>query len=205
MEPSTLTNTGSVNVKTGELNYWTKYLAAAEPCHFPIRNDGLEGPNKLDRLPVNVGVLSELQEFCQSYDISLMTLFQLSWAMVLRCYTRTDAISFGYQVDGIDYNEHLKGGFMLPFALNLGTEMTIAQILKNVHADLARGIEHRHQWSENPGAVLFNTSLAFRASSAKNNPFSQEIGVSETLQLKNRSYQHSSETDKYADCNLTSG
>lgn len=163
MAPALLETTDiAVNGKNGvdedkKVGYWANYLASLEPCQFPTRNDGLDGESRLKQLPFTVreGAL-KLQGHCKVHGVSLANVFQLAWAMVLRCYTRTDSVSFGYEIGG-DPGE-LHGGTVLPLSAKLGGErLTTAEALKYIAADYSLGVKHSNTWTADLEAAAAST------------------------------------------------
>lgn len=188
MAPALLETTDiAVNGKNGvdedkKVGYWANYLASLEPCQFPTRNDGLDGESRLKQLPFTVreGAL-KLQGHCKVHDVSLANVFQLAWAMVLRCYTRTDSVSFGYEIGGNPGELH--GGTVLPLSAKLGGErLTIAEALKYIAADYSLGVKHSNTWTadlEAAAASTFHTKVVVHTGPLpEDRPDEQQFDVS---------------------------
>jgi hypothetical protein len=69
-----------------------------EPCKFPQLNKAFVAPDF--RLSSSVELSPEsniqLQSFCKIRDVSLESVLQTTWALVLRCYVGSDSTLFGY-------------------------------------------------------------------------------------------------------------
>ncbi|KAJ5794579.1 nonribosomal peptide synthase [Penicillium paradoxum] len=150
------------NAVKEKASYWAKYLASTEPCQFPTRNDGLDGENQRKELPMGIETL-EMREFCKSQEISPINVFHLAWAMVLRSYARTESVSFGYQTNGLGLHEDENSGIVLPFAVKIREDLTIAEALRNIAADYSLGLEHRNEWLSDE-ATSFHTKLVLYTS-----------------------------------------
>ena len=159
----------------GDLNYWKAYLADIEPCHFPPLNDGGKEFKKLQSLDLNLTQGSELQAFCTKNGLTLSNVLQLVWALVLRCYTGSDEVCFGYLASGRDVPvpgiQDAVGVFinMLICRMNLMPGVQLSQALKQVQADYVNSMTHQHCSLADvqhelrlSGTSLFNTAFSFQ-------------------------------------------
>ncbi|KAF8860374.1 hypothetical protein BDZ45DRAFT_800950 [Acephala macrosclerotiorum] len=118
-----------------DLEYWTKRLRDKEQCLFPILDDGLtRAGEEIESIDVKAPQLEELLEFCQAYELRISTVFQAAWGLVLRSYTGTDEVIFGYQDD------HSKS---LPCHVNLVRESGLQHALNAIETSYARDASHR--------------------------------------------------------------
>ncbi len=98
---------------------------------------------------INVGNTSEISEYCASLDITPSTLLQFAWALVLRSYTGSDEVIFGYLSSGRDIPvaniEHGVGAFinMLVCRLQLNPDAELGEALETMQADLAAAMAHQ--------------------------------------------------------------
>ena len=84
------------------LEYWKRYLANLNPCHFPILNDDYRRVSELHEISTVFDSASQLQEFCRKYSFTPSSVMQAAWAIVLRCYTGESDVCFGYLSAGRD-------------------------------------------------------------------------------------------------------
>jgi len=163
------------NSQEADLNYWKAYLADIEPCHFPsLNNDGTEF-KELQELDLNLTQGSELQAFCTKNGLTLSNVLQLVWALVLRSYTGSDEVCFGYLASGRDVPvpgiQDAVGVFinMLICRMNLTQNIQLSQALKQVQTDYVNSMSHQHCSLADvqhelhlSGTSLFNTAFSFQ-------------------------------------------
>ena len=165
-----------------DLNYWKAYLADVEPCNFPALTDGLKLGKELRSLVLNLGESSELKIFCAKKGVTLSNILQLVWALVLRIYTGSSDISFGYLSSGRDapirgLQDLAVGAFinMLTCRMNLKEDLPITQALEQIQTDFVQSIAHQacpladvqHELQLS-GTSLFNTAFTFQRRSSSN-------------------------------------
>ncbi|KAE8351820.1 hypothetical protein BDV28DRAFT_149612 [Aspergillus coremiiformis] len=77
-----------------ELTYWKSYLDRCSPCHFPALSTAF--PSESGSVPVPLSnITPRIQSFCEETEISVSTVVQVAWALVLRAYTGQDSVCFG--------------------------------------------------------------------------------------------------------------
>lgn len=91
---------------TSTLGFWTEYLSDVKPCLFPALAP-FENPARLERQLENVDVQvkmlpATLNGFCRENNVTLVNLFHLAWGLVLRAYTNSEEVCFGYLSTGRD-------------------------------------------------------------------------------------------------------
>ena len=157
------------------LDYWTDYLKDVPPCHLP--STLAKGPDFGTQESVQVD-LSNLQDrlpsFCVEQEVTMSTLLQTVWALVLRTMVRgSEKVCFGYLVSGRD-NLTMEGAIdqavgpyfkLLLCALNLPATTSLAGVLKSTHGNWVRSLPYQDvclpEISETaPG--LFDTLVNFR-------------------------------------------
>ncbi|KAI0855373.1 peptide synthetase [Xylaria cubensis] len=89
------------------LSYWKSYLNGAQPCNFPSLWTGSQstGQNVPDRCQVVEFPFQrhkELSELCASMQITISTVLQAVWAILLRAYTGNEEVCFAYTCSGRD-------------------------------------------------------------------------------------------------------
>lgn len=88
--------------------YWQEYVKDLEPCLFPNLRDPNNG-NKNDSLlggteavVASLNLAEDVQAFCKTHGLTATNIVHISWALVLRCFTGTDDVCFGYLTSGRD-------------------------------------------------------------------------------------------------------
>ncbi|KAI9371208.1 hypothetical protein BJX61DRAFT_548394 [Aspergillus egyptiacus] len=87
--------------QSGSLDYWTRYLSDVRPCHLLVP-EGKGSPRVLGSHMMEFNGFTELQRFCEDNSITLANLTLAAWAIVLRGYTGSDDVCFGYPSTGRD-------------------------------------------------------------------------------------------------------
>src|SRR5207244_3727055 len=104
------------------------------------------------------------------HGITLSNIFQLAWSLVLRAFTGSDDICFGYLTSGRDIPlsgiEDAIGPFinMLVCRTKFSSDLTLGQLLESTQEDYINNTKHQHvslaeiKRSLNlPDIPLFNT------------------------------------------------
>lgn len=175
------------------ISYWKDYLVDTEPCIFPSLNDGIIAIEpRLQTVHVEVpDSMSAVERFCEQHNITMSNLFMTAWAFVLRAYSGTDIVNFGYLASGRDIPisgiERAVGPFinMLVCSVNLGKEATLVSILEKMQTDYAQSLPHQHcslaDIQHNLGIAgqsLFNTVVSFQKESLNSNSVKGSDGIS---------------------------
>ena len=126
-------------------------------------------------LPLTAGLTAALQAFCRREQITMNTLVQAAWALVLARYGGTGDVVFGAIVSGrppqLPGVESMIGMFLntIPVRIRLRPEETVGEWLRSVQAGQfeARRFEHTpliqlQAWTDVPrGTPLFETIVVF--------------------------------------------
>ncbi|KAK7911863.1 hypothetical protein PG985_014344 [Apiospora marii] len=187
------------------LEFWTTYLQGASTCLVP-QLAPLEQPvtqDKLETFEMDISLsASSLQEFCERSSITPVSLFQVAWAMVLKVYTESSDVCFGYLCSGRDAPvPGIEGGVgafltMLVCRLNLADDKTLRAALETVADDFMRSLPHQHAGLADiqhalglNGAPLFNTLLSFH----RNEHESQQTASDDGIAIRSLSVQDPTE------------
>ena len=160
--------------------YWKEYLNGAEPCLFPSLTGGEEiSQPSLESHAITLSSTARLNEYCLNSGITLSTLLQFVWALVVRSYTGSDEVMFGYLASGRDVPiEHIGNAVgvfinMLVCRLQLTADTEIGEALETMQTDLANAMTHQNcslaeiqHELQLPGAALFNTAFTYQKRSA---------------------------------------
>ena len=165
-----------------DLEYWKTYLADIQPCYFPILNDGIKEKEKSQSLILELTQVRELHNLCAENNVTLSNVLQLVWALVLRVYTESDEVCFGYLVSGrnapVRGIEDAVGTFinMLICRMNLSDSLPLNQALDQIQTDFVRSMPHdicslaevQHALHLS-GTALFNTAFSYQNRSGSKN------------------------------------
>jgi amino acid adenylation domain-containing protein/non-ribosomal peptide synthase protein (TIGR01720 family) len=160
---------------SGSLKYWRQYLQGAHPCTFPSLESVDIGQETLHSVPLRFPFSQSLQKFCQQRGITVSNLFQIAWGLVLRAYTGSDAVCFGFLASGRDIalqDAHCIAGPMMNLLicrLTLNEDAKIKSILVENQSAYARSLGNQHfgladvvhslGLSDQP---LFNTAMSLQ-------------------------------------------
>jgi amino acid adenylation domain-containing protein/non-ribosomal peptide synthase protein (TIGR01720 family) len=162
--------------RSESIRYWKDYLGGAEPCLFPTLADGeSETEPSLGAHAITLDGMSKINDYCMKSAITLSTLLQFVWALVVRSYTGSDEVLFGYLASGRDVPvaniEHAVGAFinMLVCRLQIPANLEVGEALDTMQADLADAMAHQscslaemqHEMKTS-GAMLFNTGFTYQ-------------------------------------------
>jgi hypothetical protein len=97
-------------------------------------------------------------------SLSLRAVSRVAWASVLRVYTASDHVSFGYLGDGIS-----KPTNITPCSIRFEGTKTLLQMVEDAQLELIGELPHRHvplvevaRTLGVEGDAFFNTSMVFR-------------------------------------------
>jgi amino acid adenylation domain-containing protein/non-ribosomal peptide synthase protein (TIGR01720 family) len=173
------------------VDYWKGHLSGLEPCNFPLLQDGLDKPRKLNYKTVNLGLPPDaLHTFCRKSGLTMANVMQAVWGLVLRCYTGSDQVCFGYVASGRDIPlegvDDIVGPFinMLVCRMDIAGSSTVKQLVQQVQEGYLAGLEHQHCSLAQiqhalglSGKPLFNTLMSIRrvlSPSSSNGQFCSE-------------------------------
>ncbi|KAJ4316284.1 Nonribosomal peptide synthetase 4 [Fusarium piperis] len=163
------------NRSSRNVDYWKNYLTGAEPCCLPLLVDGAAEPKALRALDWGISRAADLQAFCTERGITLSTVLQLAWALVLQAYTGLDDVCYGYlvaerDIPVCDIGEAI-GVFinMLVCRVRLDPSTILGDIIKTVQEDLAAAMNHKQVSLADlqhtmgiSNEPLFNTAYSFQ-------------------------------------------
>jgi amino acid adenylation domain-containing protein/non-ribosomal peptide synthase protein (TIGR01720 family) len=177
------------------IEYWKTYLADAEPCYFPVSRPKKEdiSPNRLETVAIEIAQVKELHEYCVKNNVTMANVFQTAWAVVLRAYTRSDKVNFGFLSSGRDIDirgiTDAIGPFinMLVCHLDLGSEVTALQAIEKMQSDFLSSLPHQHcslaevQHALNAGGQpMFNSALSLQRPLSGDSSLESEISFRDT-------------------------
>ncbi|KAL3421676.1 hypothetical protein PVAG01_05832 [Phlyctema vagabunda] len=155
--------------------YWKAYLGGMHPCILPNLSYGLSrDPPKVEyrALTVDLKNSHHLLKFCQSQGVTLSALFRTTWALILRAFTGTDEVCFGFITSGRDLHieriEETVGTFinMLVCRMELSETRSVKDLIDKAQSDYLDSLPHQHASLAQIqhvlglyGQRLFNTSM----------------------------------------------
>ena len=165
------------------LEYWKDYLEGVPPCVFPSQREPQSGEDKargsMTRL-LDGDTHSRLRSFCQKNGFTPANLFHLAWALLLRCYTGSETVCFGYLLSGRDVPvegvEKTVGPFinLLVSRLHLGGSEPLTAVIERNQAEFVSSLNHQHsslvqilRSLDEPVDTLFNTVLSVQGMDLK--------------------------------------
>ncbi|OQE06785.1 hypothetical protein PENVUL_c016G05101 [Penicillium vulpinum] len=183
------------------LSHWKQYLGGVHPCHLaPSAVFGAK--RELKGVMMNFQRFPELLRFCERSSVTLANLTLSAWAIVLRQFTGSDDVCFGYLSAGRDAPvngiQDMVGIFinMLCCRVQFSDQQTLKVVSKNVQDDYIRciphqscslaSIQHELGWQ---GQSLFNTTLSIQNHSVAGG--TEDKGLSFNL-------QHAHDPSEYA-------
>jgi amino acid adenylation domain-containing protein/non-ribosomal peptide synthase protein (TIGR01720 family) len=160
------------------IDYWKGYLKGVEPCHFPPSSD--DGAKELRHIGIGLDLPPDaLSAFCERHRVTVPNVVQTVWGLVLRCYTGSDQVCFGYLASGrdiaVDGIEGVVGPLinMLMCRMDMNLMSQASQLVQEVQAGYLAGLEHQHcslaqiQHELNlVGRPLFNTIMSVQRASS---------------------------------------
>ncbi|KAJ6023763.1 AMP-dependent synthetase/ligase [Penicillium herquei] len=172
------------------LAYWTNRLADIEPCHFPDLQKNVLPDEEFQSQTINIDADGQLQRFCESNDLTMSNLFQAAWGLVLRAYTGTSDVCFGYMASGRDIPiegiYEAIGPFinLLVCRLNVGDTVSVGDLLQTVQSDYLNCLPHQqtslasiqHALGKSDVA-LFNTILSLQREPSEGPPPQVEFKI----------------------------
>lgn len=159
------------------VGYWTEYLDGILPCIFPplVNPDHAHRPQALSSADLNFGSTSRLRQFCCKSGITISSVLRVAWGLVLRAYTGSDAVCFGYLTSGRDIPLHgastIAGPLinLLVCRISFACDTSIMSLLQDDQTSHGRSIENQN-WSMAEvlrslglsGQPLFNTAMSLQ-------------------------------------------
>src|ERR1043166_3489155 len=160
--------------ETGAESYWRKqFKAFSHPTPLPVTTIGTPGETREQQLTLDPSVVAQLRAFARQNEVTLNTLVQGAWALLLSRYTGEEDIVFGALRAGrrgtVPEAEVTAGVFInsVPVRVRISPEQRLGSWLKELRESWValRPYEHTalskiQMWSEVPrGQSLFDTVI----------------------------------------------
>ncbi|KAL4874539.1 hypothetical protein BJY04DRAFT_224919 [Aspergillus karnatakaensis] len=162
------------------ITYWETYLQNLEPCYFPDINEQAMGTRTPQSLQYIVPRLREILLCSSQKNVTISSILQTAWALVLRHYTGAEDICFGYLSHGrdipLDEVDNIVGPMinMMVLRVALSENRTLIDILEGTRDDVLNSLPHQHtslaeihHALDLQGRSAFNTTLSFASAAAE--------------------------------------
>lgn len=175
-----------------ELQFWKNYLQGIVPCHLPtLRSQQSKG--RLSVVEMKFERFSELHKLCEKMKVTFANVIHTAWAFVLRGYTKSNDVCFGYLSAGRDAPvngiQDTVGAFinMLCCRVQFSPTSTIEDVLRKVQDDYLNSLPHQrcslarvqHEIGLT-GKALYNTAVSIQNHSQTSDAVEENL-VFETL------------------------
>ncbi|KAJ8206638.1 hypothetical protein LV159_008937, partial [Aspergillus fumigatus] len=171
------------NSGASSIAYWKSRLADTEPCLFPkLHGHSDANISHWGRTNLDCPAAPELHAFCKAHGLTVANILQMAWALVLRSYTSSDKVCFGYLTMGRDAPvtgiEDAIGPFinMMVCSLSFREDMLAVEMAQQIQEDFLQGLAHQHCALADihhalglRGERLFNTIMTYRRLRSQDN------------------------------------
>ncbi|KAH7378362.1 nonribosomal peptide synthase [Pyrenochaeta sp. MPI-SDFR-AT-0127] len=157
------------------IDYWKRKLRGVHPCYFPVMPSNNSRQRQLRSVDMNFTRFSEVHTLAESSNVTFANILLAAWALVLRTYTNTSDVCYGYLTSGrnipIENIENAVGAFinMLVSRIEISTSATVQGIIEKVQNDFIESMPHQHcslaQFQHDlglSGKPLFNTAVSIQ-------------------------------------------
>ncbi|KAI2791865.1 hypothetical protein POX_c04745 [Penicillium oxalicum] len=132
------------------LSYWKSQLENVEACHFPALNTMPVSTTGFQSKVIEIDAGGELKKFCEANDLTMSNLFQVGWGLVLRAYTGSSDVCFGYMAAGRDIPVEGIYDAIGPFInllvcrMHLDEKLSPNDLLQAMQTDYLESLPHQH-------------------------------------------------------------
>jgi non-ribosomal peptide synthetase component F len=198
------------------LVFWREKLAGVPPCLFPCLTV-LPGELGFVNTCVELDITSyQLSGFSRTQKTTVDAVLRLAWGLILRCFTGSSQVCFGFQTVGRDDSilgmRHAVGSFSNTVACSyeLATYSPVAGALEMVEEQLLTCLPHQHftlaelqhGMGMKGGDRLFNSCLTFTEELAGLN---SKFTTRTSFELKPISLQQTFDVDVVINTRFTAG
>ncbi len=199
------------------LTFWRERLAGVPKCTFPRLTILPDKEARFVSTCVDLEITSyQLAGFARTRQTTVDAVLRLSWALILRSFTGSNRVCFGYQTIGRDDSligmRHAIGSFSNTVACNyeLGTYNSLSSALQMVEERLLASLPHQHftiaelehGMGMKGGEHLFNSCLTFTEEPAGLN---SKFTTRTSFELKPVSLQQTFDVDVVVNLRFAAG
>lgn len=155
------------------MNYWKSHLKGLSPCYFPASAQDSSKQKQLHSLWMKFDRFADLQKLSERNSVTFSNIMLAAWAMVLRSYTNSSDVCYGYLTSGrnipVEGIQNAVGAFINMLVARVGVSSTspVLDIVRKVQDDFIEAIPHQHcslaQFQHDLGLKdksLFNTAVS---------------------------------------------
>jgi amino acid adenylation domain-containing protein/non-ribosomal peptide synthase protein (TIGR01720 family) len=161
------------------IDYWKKQLSGVQPCYFPPMPQQIGKQRQLHSVDMKFRRFAELHALAESSNVTLANILLAAWALILRSYTGSSDVCYGYLTSGrnvpVDDIENAVGAFinMLVSRIQIAPTTSLVDVIHKVQNDFIESVPHQHcslaQFQHDlglSGKALFNTAVSIQNSGA---------------------------------------
>src|SRR3990167_5349292 len=179
------------------LQFWKEYLSGFEGASsLPLMmnknvKNGNQSENKTTIFEFSIDPVFSRAcvEFARKYGITINSLMQFSWGLLLSIYSGSNDVLFGMvssgRTAGIDHADKIVGMCIntLPFRVKINSSLSVIEHLKQVHADIQKAnvygflklVDLRKYTELQPGTDFFSSLFLFENYPGRNRALSDFI------------------------------
>lgn len=157
-------------------SYWEQYLADVDPCYFPpAEGDRTQRLLQQERtkIPLETG---QVHAFCERYKVTLATICQAAWALVLKYFTGSHDVCFFVSTAGrqgvLDNIKDAVGPLLNTLICRQrmdGNNLTLGDIVRDLQQGRLKALEHEYfplreteGSAQSAGQALCNTIVSYQ-------------------------------------------
>lgn len=131
------------------IKHWREYTKDIVPCHFPPMGRGSDQQAASGTVNTSFDAF-QLRVFCRIYGVSIHSVLQTAWALVLRAYIGQNEVCFGYITSGRDIPIYQANDAVGPYISMLICRVgfrpseSISDVLRRAHDSFVSGLSHQH-------------------------------------------------------------
>ncbi|KAE8382027.1 hypothetical protein BDV26DRAFT_49940 [Aspergillus bertholletiae] len=132
------------------MGHWTSYLAGVQPTIVPMYPRDGNATKQIQSVKVPFTGMKDLFKFSVAHGVTIANVIQTAWALVLRAYTGSDDVCFGYVASGRDIPvkgiESAVGAFinMLVCRVRLDQHQAALGAVDTMQNDYFTALAHQH-------------------------------------------------------------
>lgn len=155
------------------VDFWKERLQGVRPCHFPSAPQHSSKQRQLHSLFVDFDRFSEIHLLAERNNISFANILLTAWSLVLRTYTNSSEVCYGYLTSGrnvpIDGVEKAVGAFinMVVSRVRMSNSLSLLTMSEQVQNSFLESLPYQHcslaQFQHDlglSGQALFNTAVS---------------------------------------------
>ncbi|KAK9675236.1 hypothetical protein K7432_016567 [Basidiobolus ranarum] len=159
-----------------EKSYWKNQFAQLNAVPFPKIGVSEQVKPEMVYLPGSIEIpICNIAQFAQRSRVTIFTLIKAVWAILLRMYTQSEDVTFGYTINGRDGEQEGASSMIGPCINTLACrihyngEIPVIEWLQSVHSDHTSSLSYQQSslrdiqgWTDT--APLFDTLLDYKNS-----------------------------------------